>query len=159
MPRTIRERLQFEMNRMRRELLTEIEGIGLDGLDFKPEPSMKSYAKIIYEIGWMEAETAAMILRGEIQDENVSMARIRQAPPSALLEDLAEVRAELMAWLDQASEEELESTVSLPDGWEKFYGTTQIERSELFRWLARHEYYHIGQIISYRWIQGHNPYE
>ena len=37
-------------------------------------------------------------------------------------------------------------------------GGDTIEPEELVRWVCRHEYYHLGQIIIYRWMQGDNPY-
>ena len=35
---------------------------------------------------------------------------------------------------------------------------TQGYQGTTIREIARHEYYHLGQMITYRWIQGHNPY-
>jgi hypothetical protein len=46
--------------------------------------------------------------------------------------------------------------VPVPKEWEVYWGSA-IEPEEVARWIARHEYYHLGQIISYRWILGDNP--
>jgi hypothetical protein len=57
------------------------------------------------------------------------------------------------------SDYELAEAIPVPSGWAPFVGDTTLEREELFRWLARHEYYHLGQIVTYRWIQGFDPSE
>lgn len=31
--------------------------------------------------------------------------------------------------------------------------------SHMVRWVARHEYYHLGQLIYNRWLLGYNPYK
>jgi hypothetical protein len=34
----------------------------------------------------------------------------------------------------------------------------ELEPEEALRWIAMHEYYHLGQIITYRWSQGFSPF-
>jgi len=34
-----------------------------------------------------------------------------------------------------------------------------VEPEELLRWVVRHEYYHLGQMITYQWQRGKNPNE
>jgi hypothetical protein len=56
--------------------------------------------------------------------------------------------AETLGYLNACSEEQ----------WQ-VYWSDAIEPEETVRWITRHEDYHLGQIISYRWLLGDDPYQ
>lgn len=75
------------------------------------------------------------------------------------LKDLAAIRAETLAYLNASTEETLETPIPVPSEWREYFSGDTIEPEEMIRWVIRHEYYHLGQLITYRWILGDNPYK
>lgn len=75
-----------------------------------------------------------------------------------ILDGLARVRAATTRYLNGASDEQLRSPIAMPEEWHQYFGPS-VEPEELIRWVARHEYYHLGQLIIYRWLLGDNPYQ
>jgi uncharacterized damage-inducible protein DinB len=158
MPRSLAERLSFELRQVRNELLHELSQIDESDLDYAPAPSMKTYRDLIHEIAWIAAESTIVITESRIPTEQEAMDKINKSSLSALKEGLHIWHEKLLGHLSTATDESLKKTHRFESGWAKFFGTTDVELEELIRWIARHEYYHLGQIITYGWIQGRNPY-
>lgn len=154
-------RLLFDLAEIRKELIEEFGKIADEELDWKPAPGMKSFRSLLVEIACVEVENLNLINTGvaeyksteeKLSDPSLGTAR--------LLAELTELRKETISYLEQVSEEALQVPLNLPEDWYQFFGgETQVEPEELIRWITRHEYYHLGQIITMRWSQGHNPYK
>lgn len=69
------------------------------------------------------------------------------------------VRRETIALIDQLGEERLGEPVTLSKGFAAYLGLESVPAAELFRYVARHEAYHTGQIVSYLWARGDDPYK
>lgn len=154
-------RLLFDLAEIREELNKEAGSIADDELDWTPAPGMKSYRSLLAEIGCVEAENLSLIQTG-VADYKPTEAILRDPilGTARLLEELGELRKKTLSYLEQVSEEALQVPLNLPEDWYQFFGgETKVEPEELIRWITRHEYYHLGQIITMRWIQGHNPYK
>jgi uncharacterized damage-inducible protein DinB len=154
------DRLLADLDEVRQELIREASRIPPQHLNWAPATGMKSYRDLLIEIGAIESENLYLVIQGKA-DWDAAMARVGGKGPDvmAVLNDLARGRAETVAFLEKATEEDLQRPIPLPETWYVFFGgLTEIEPEELFRWIVRHEYYHLGQIITMRWIQGHNPY-
>lgn len=154
-------RLLFDLAEIREELNKEVGGIADDELDWIPAPGMKSYRSLLAEIGCVEAENLSLIKTG-VADYKPTEAILRDPSlgTARLLKELGELRAQTVSYLEQVSEETLQVPLNLPEDWYQFFGgETMVEPEELIRWVTRHEYYHLGQIITMRWSQGHNPYK
>jgi uncharacterized damage-inducible protein DinB len=156
-----RDRLLKELNVIRAELAEEVQRIKPEELDWAPRPDMKSSKALLLEIGWMETFYTSWLLRQMVVDWDPT-ADSPVDTPDAVLEALRRVREETLCYLSACSEEQLETPVPLPDvcpaGEGPEYWEPPVEPAEVIRWISRHEYYHLGQIISYRWILGDNPY-
>jgi uncharacterized damage-inducible protein DinB len=51
-------------------------------------------------------------------------------------------------------EEQLQTPIPLPPMWYQYFGgATVIEPEELVRWIAKHEYYHLGQLYTYLFLR------
>ena len=70
---------------------------------------------------------------------------------------LVEVRGGTLAHLETLGEAELAEEVTLPQ-WYGAYWPKPCPRGEHFRNVAEHEFYHAGQLISYLWARGDDPY-
>lgn len=154
-------RLLFDLAEIRQELNEEVGKIADDELDWTPAPGMKSFRSLLIEIACVEVENLNLINTGDAEYKSTQE---RLSDPNFgtanLLSELAELRKGTISYLQQVSEEALQVPLNLPEHWYQFFGgETQVEPEELIRWITRHEYYHLGQIITMRWSQGHNPYK
>ncbi len=75
-----------------------------------------------------------------------------------LLEMLTKVRAETLEFLDSRTEEDLAASVEVSVDTASYMELVQVPLSEMLRYLVRHESYHSGQLVSYLWAKGNNPY-
>ena len=75
-----------------------------------------------------------------------------------LLEMLAKVREETLQFLDSRTEEELRAPIEVSADTASYMELEHVPLSEMIRYLVRHESYHTGQLVSYLWASGNNPY-
>jgi uncharacterized damage-inducible protein DinB len=120
---------------------------------------MKTYRDLLIEIGAIEAENLGLIKTGKA-DYNKAVDKLggRGSDVQSVLADLERVRRETIDYLENVSEKQLQQSLDLPEDWYDYFGSETIEPEELLRWIVRHEYYHLGQIVTMRWMQGHDPY-
>lgn len=71
---------------------------------------------------------------------------------------LAQVRGETLSLLDSLSDSEMEVPVEVSKGFADWLELETVPAAELFRHIARHESYHAGQLVSYLWARGDDPY-
>ncbi|MCW3060500.1 MAG: hypothetical protein JWQ02_2321 [Capsulimonas sp.] len=157
--RSHRDRLLFELADTRQELMAAVTPLKPGGLDWAPAEGMKTIRTILQEIGTMEKVTLHVAIHQVAPDWDEIWRAFATTTPNVTesLDKLTAARQETLRYLDGASEETLETPIPMPDGWEGYFGGAHIEPEELIRWIARHEYYHLGQIITYRWSQGDEP--
>ena len=159
--RPLRDRLLYELNEIRTELTQEVQRFAPEEIDWVPCPGMKSCRALLLEIGTMEKECVHWLSHQEELDWKEIEAAIAWAgsEPASALKSLDQVRAGTLAYLQNCTEEKLQTPIPLPHSWYQYFDSETIEPEELLRWVARHEYYHLGQIIIYRWQLGDNPYQ
>lgn len=107
----------------------------------------------------MEAATVIILSEGRIPEWSESESHMTGENVAELLGSLNQIRSKMLAYLDTADDNSLAQTIPIPQEWWEWMGGQEIEAEEFVRWIARHEYYHLGQIVAYRWIQGHDPYK
>jgi hypothetical protein len=157
MSRSRIERLLFELDQVRRELRTEAKYI--DDIDWAPTPDMKSYRALLLEVGAMQAETFVMLSERRIPEWSESESLVAGDTVSDKLSSLDTTLEKIKMVLMATKDDALEATVTVPHEWVASFGAREVEIEEFVRWVARHEYYHLGQIVSYNWIRGINPYK
>jgi uncharacterized damage-inducible protein DinB len=72
---------------------------------------------------------------------------------------LVDLRRQTLEYLDSFTEAQLAEEVSFGAGWLGSLDLPTIPRAEVFLNIADHEWYHTGQLTSYLWSRGDNPYE
>ena len=72
---------------------------------------------------------------------------------------LDEVRSETLGHLDSLDDVGLNASAGVSEGFSDWLDLKPTPVSELFRYIARHEAYHTGQLVSYLWARGDNPYK
>lgn len=72
---------------------------------------------------------------------------------------LTAVRNDTLSLIDSLTDQELESGVAVPQPWFESLRLPLTPRSEVIRSISAHEWYHVGQIVSYLWSRGDDPYQ
>ena len=150
------ERLLRSLKDVRAELVETLTAIPDDQALWTPADGMKSYLALLQEIGTMEKLTIAWLAEGKELPWDMA-AYVSGDNLASALRDLEVILTETKAYLETASEDKLETPIPVPAEWQQYMGA-ELEPEEALRWVAMHEYYHLGQIITYRWSQGHSPY-
>jgi hypothetical protein len=157
MARPIRDRLVWDLTSIRNELKSVVAPI--DNLEYVPREGMKNYRAILVEIGAMEAESSTYLRTLRIPDWAEAESAVHGQTASEVMASLDEIRQTTLSYLRDVDDARFLQTLPIPVEWESHFGTREVEPEEFLRWIVRHEYYHLGQIISYRWIEGNDPYQ
>jgi uncharacterized damage-inducible protein DinB len=152
------ERLRSDLDEIRAELVKTIQGLPPDELNWAPRPEMKTFKALLQEIGAMEEVTRHMAAYQETRDWGAIWQELDKDNIEAMLSALDTIRAKTLVYLTDCTEEQLETPIPLPKEWQGYFNAPVVEPEELLRWIVRHEYYHLGQIIIYQWQRGHNPH-
>lgn len=153
-PRPHAERIRFELNEVRAELIYVAGAIPVEAFSLALSEEARSPREILKEIGVMEVLSRSAATRQEMPGWQATMDSLDGDTAAVVLDKLASVRAETLVYLDTVQETELEIPIPLPEGWSEYFGgATVIEPEELVRWICRHEYYHLGQLNTYNFIR------
>lgn len=159
MAHTLRELLTGRLATIRLDLdeaLDHAEGIDLE---WAPTEGMRTLGGQILEIAATEDQFLQNLRTGSTEPYAETEARLQRANLAEYRQVLREVREATLEYLNSSSAEELEAEMAIPDGWWEGLGLPSVPRAEIVRSLAAHEWYHTGQIVSYLWFAGRNPYE
>jgi uncharacterized damage-inducible protein DinB len=153
-----RDRLLSDLNDIRTMLDNLVGEIPAAEMGFAPKPDMKSIRNILLEVGTMEKVCVHWASHQELPDWQAAWTAMDwgEADGKAAVAALAKVRAETLAYLTDCTEEKLETPIPLDPSWHGYFGAPTVEPEELIRWVIRHEYYHLGQLVIYRWMEGHS---
>ena|ERR1051325_9925044 len=159
MGRPHRDRLLHSLAEVRKELAEEVAKLKPEEFDNSPNPAleMKTCKGLLQEIGTMEKLSMGWLIEQKMASWESAVAWSGDSAESTM-RDLEAIRADTIAYLNGCTEDKLETPVPLPEEWYQYFPDTVIEPEELVRWVVQHEYYHLGQLITYRWIWGDNPY-
>lgn len=152
-----KERLLKELKVIRDELVQTARQIKPEEFDWRPRPDMKSAKAMLQEIGTMEKLCINVIAGGQPLKWETAV-KWSGDTLNAILKDLEKIRKDTLRYLDKCSDDDLCKPVKMPKSWHRWTGP-RIEPEEIVRWVARHEYYHLGQLIYNRWLLGYNPYK
>lgn len=144
--------IREELDGVRKQLLEVAEKLGEDEFTWQPYPGMKTARDLLREIGTVEV----VIVRA-LEGERVAFAdavRWQGEDLTSTLAQLREIREGTLQALARFPEGELLAERAHP-----FRPDETLYPVQAWNLLARHEYYHVGQLVTYRWLLGHNPYE
>jgi len=156
-----KDRLLFDLASTREELLGEVRRIKPEDYDWAPADGMKSFHEMIGEMITMELLSVSLLAKGVEISWSATSEQVEKeaADVASAIAVLERTRAETLAYLDTCTEDTLETPIHLPESWHGYFDTPDVEPEEIVRWIVRHEYYHMGQIITYLWMKGDNPYK
>jgi hypothetical protein len=128
-------------------------------LDWAPAAGVRTYAGQLFEIAAVEMQTIASLTeRKQVFDKESAEIFGDCSSLSNLLRVLKETRHRTLQVLDSYSESQLAEQVGMAHPWFVTSALAEVPRSEVFISIAQHEWYHVGQLVTYCWIQGDDPY-
>ncbi|MDQ2687554.1 MAG: DinB family protein [Armatimonadota bacterium] len=151
--------LKARLALVRRDLDPIVERLTPDLIEWAPTAGMRTVSGQLVEIIATERQLIARLKDGQqISDEDAqemigdcgSLDNLRRA--------LIAVRQQTLDYLDALSAAGLTEEVPFDGGWFASLMLPTVPRAEVFVNIADHEWYHVGQLTSYLWAHGENPY-
>lgn len=138
---------------VRQDLDEALNGFTDSDLTWSPGAGMRTVAGQILEIADKDREAVIWMKTGVWPDgepasfdpETITLDQARTA--------LATIRLTTLAYIDSMTEAELEMPVQCPEAWWEALRLTECPRSEVLRNIAAHEWYHTGQLYTYRCLR------
>ena len=145
---------------VRRDLDPLLDRISTDMLGRAPVEGMRTISGQIVEMISTEMQIIARLKEGkEISDAEAQEIIGDCGDVENLRRALVAFRGQTFDYLGSLSEAELVEEVPFDGGWFASLMLPTVPRAEIFLNIADHEWYHVGQLTSYLWALGHNPYE
>jgi len=144
---------------VRRDLEESLGRLTADMMGWAPEERMRTVAGQLVEIVSTEMQLMTLLREDRWITDAEARTIIGDCDDLLNLRRAVDgVRKETLAYLSLLSEAELAEEVEFGGGWFGSLGLSTIPRAEVFVNVADHEWYHVGQLTSYRWARGINPY-
>jgi len=154
-----RELVRARLAVVRRDLDENLDRISDEMLDWAPAEGMRTVAGQLVEIVATEMQLITLLKEDRFipdEDAKVIIGRCEDLPN--LRRAVVEVRRETLNYLASLSDAELLEEVEFGGGWFGSLGLPTVPRAEVFVSVADHEWYHVGQLTSYLWARGIDPY-
>lgn len=155
---TLHELLNARLAMARQDLWGLLDHLTDADVDWAPKEGMRTIGGQLYEISGKETEIIAWLQTGSWPDP--------EHDPFDMKASLAHMKAVLEAnrvatltYLDSLTEDQLRETHPVPERWWEGLRIRECPRDEIIRNIAVHEWYHTGQMVSYLWMRGDDPYE
>lgn len=157
---TTRDLIEARLAFTRADLDEVIGRLDQSMMAWAPRDGMRTIAGQLVEIASCEVQLIRQLRRvPAVTDADVRV-MIGQPDDLAVLKRfLSSVREDTLGYLRSLSDEELEQEAKIEHWSYETLGQRRAIRSEALRGIAQHEAYHTGQLVSYLWARGDNPYE
>ena len=151
--------LRASLSSTRTELAEVFPHLTDDMLAWAPSEGMRSIHGQLVEILGTEVQILQAIKGGPKRDyEDIEAEYWAVKTVAGLIKELKNVRANTLDALTQLTEDQLHEPATISEGFAKYLELEAVPKGELFRFIVRHEAYHTGQLASYLWARGDNPY-
>ena len=129
-------------------------------IDWAPADGMRTIGGQLVEVIAVEVPLVPRLRDGrQPSDAEVDDVVGDQHSLQNLKSKLISVRLDTLAYLDSLSDAELCEEVPSGQAWFGTLWLPNMPRAEHFLNIAEHEFYHAGQLISYLWTRGDDPYK
>lgn len=156
---SLHDRIRGRLAVVRRDLDEVIGRLEAVPMDWAPSPGMRTIGGQLLEIAATEEQMFIWMTEGREESYKAMHARLERLSREEYVAVLNEIRARTLSYLDSLSVEELQTQIEMPKGWFESLDQDEVPRSEVFRSMSQHEWYHTGQLVSYLWMRGDDPYE
>jgi uncharacterized damage-inducible protein DinB len=149
--------LEARLGRVRKDLDQAVGRLNQEMMDWAPRDGMRTVAGQLVEIIATEMQLVAELERASVpSDDQVREWLENWRELETLTKALNEVRAHTLEYLRSLSEFDLEQPIGFSRSWT---GLSTLPRAEVIVSVAAHEWYHVGQLVSYLWFRGDDPYK
>lgn len=156
-----RELIRLQLASVRSDLAETFPRLRDDLLDYAPGAGMRTVHGQFVEILATEV-SLQIVIAGEPRRDYAEIEQpfLEIRTIAGLIQAADATRARTLELLEGCKDEDLEADVQVSESFASWLGTPrEVPRSELFRHIARHESYHAGQLVSYLWARGDDPYQ
>lgn len=150
--------LRAALTSVRKELFEALDRVTEEMGGYAPSSGMRTIKGQMVEILVTEQDLLARITGGPGTDPSQDDA-LKSLAVLELREMLVQSRQETLAVMTNAGEEGLMRDVEVSQGFRDYLELERVTVGDLLWHLVRHESYHSGQLHSYLWARGDNPYE
>lgn len=148
--------IRAELASVRSDLAETFSHLSDDLLDWAPAPGMRTIHGQFVEIISTERSIVNRITGAPRRDPDEEDAPLWSTKSvSGLIALLDETRATTLDALESTA---LDAAIEVHPSFAEYLGLSPVPAGELFRFIARHESYHAGQLVSYLWARGDDPY-
>ncbi len=152
--------IKARLSQVRKDLIEAVGRLADDTLPWAPTPGMKTISALLVEILSYEKQDVALLRKESIPDDDAVIQWIGNLASVQVIEQkLAEVRNDTLSYIDTLSDADLQADAGVPPEWQECLGLPWVSRAEVFRSIAQHEAYHTGQLVTYLWSRGDDPYK
>ena len=152
--------LKSRLRLVRRDLDEIVCRLTPEILDWAPTAGMRTVSGQIVEIVGTEMQLIGLLSGGDWISDNAAREIIGDCENlDNLLRALTDFRQQTLDYMDSLSEADLAEEVSFEGGWFASLSLPTVPRAEIFLNIADHEWYHTGQLTSYLWFRGEDPYK
>lgn len=151
--------IRAALDSVRSDLVETYPHLTDDLLDWAPREGMRTVQGQFVELISTERSITDRIKgdpRQDVDEADASLWATRTV--SGLIALLDETRADTLALLDSMDEVGLDRPVEISASFADYLGLHPATVGELLRFIARHESYHAGQLVTYLWTRGNDPY-
>lgn len=151
--------LKARLALVRRDLDPLVKRITPELLQWAPAETMRTVAGQLVEIIATEIQLVTLLKEGRSLSDEAAHEIIGDCGDlDNLRTALAHFRQQTLDYLDSLSEADLAEEIPFDGGWFASLMLPTVPRAEIFLNIADHEWYHVGQLTSYLWARGHDPY-
>jgi uncharacterized damage-inducible protein DinB len=160
MPHTRHQLVEARLKTARSDMGQILPRITPDMLGWAPAPGMRTIAGQLVEVAATELQLITQLRDGRwISDPEAAQIIGDCSDLDTLRQALGAFREQTLAFLHSLTPEQLEEEVEFDAGWFGSLGLPTIPRAEVFINVADHEWYHWGQLTTYLWTRGDDPYK
>ena len=146
--------IETRLSNTRTDLDEILEHLHQDLMAWAPSLGMRTVAGRLVEVAITEMQIVLQLTDGKWMPDDDAKQIIGDCHSLDNLKHyLQEIRNATLVYLASLSEADLTEGVKV-----RTMGLPTIPRAEVFRTIAQHEAYHVGQLTSYLWMRGDNPY-
>ena len=151
--------LKARLELVRRDLDDVVDRLTPELLDWAPAEGMRTVSGQIVEIVATEMQLIALLKDGQRLSDTDAQKIIGDCGDLVnLRRTLLDFRKQTLDYMDSLSDDELAEEIPFDGGWLASLTLPAIPRAEVFINIADHEWYHVGQLTSYLWARGDDPY-
>lgn len=151
---TVHALLRARFDTVRGQLNNVLDRFSDDEFSWTPSQGCRTVGEQILEIADKDRESVIWIKTGVWPDGDLPSFEPSKTTLSQARTILNEIRLNTLSFLDSMTDADLELPVRCPERWLEALGLTECPRSEVLRNIAAHEWYHTGQLVTYRLLRG-----